>query len=307
MKKQLWGDSLLHPAWVVVAPSLDDLGTGSRGQDRDIVLSMFSQGSGDSSRKPDETVNVRRRRRSEPAGPGGRERAEAPQRRRSSGQTPPPQPPRGTGQRPRPPTSTPGGISGGQMPQLGGLFSLLGRLPPAVLIGLVVLLCIIGGCVIIVVGPSKLLDMVASMPTASEPGVVDFVESTPTAVTSSGRDAPTSTSVPFVPPSMSTEGQTWLVMMYQDADDKILEQDIYLDLNEAERVGSSDRVHIVAQVDRFNAGYQGDGDWSSTKRFYITRDDDLKAVGSQLVADLGEANMSDGQTLVDFVTWAMET
>ena len=46
-------------------------------------------------------------------------------------------------------------------------------------------------------------------------------------------------------------------MLYQDADDKILEQDIYVDLNEAERVGSSDRVHIVAQMDRFKGGYAG--------------------------------------------------
>ena len=28
-------------------------------------------------------------------------------------------------------------------------------------------------------------------------------------------------------------------MLYQDADDKILEQDIFVDLNEAERVGSA--------------------------------------------------------------------
>jgi hypothetical protein len=106
---------------------------------------------------------------------------------------------------------------------------------------------------------------------------------------------------------MSSEGQTWLVMLYQDADDKILEQDIYVDLNEAERVGSSDRVHIVAQVDRYQDGYQGDGDWTSAKRFYITQDDDLQRVHSQQVADLGEVNMSDGATLVDYVTWAVET
>ena len=31
-------------------------------------------------------------------------------------------------------------------------------------------------------------------------------------------------------------------MLYQDADDKILEKDIFLDLNEAERVGSTDQV-----------------------------------------------------------------
>jgi hypothetical protein len=96
-------------------------------------------------------------------------------------------------------------------------------------------------------------------------------------------------------------------MLYQDADDKILEQDIYVDLNEAERVGSSERMHIVAQVDRYREGYRGDGDWSSTKRFYVTQDNDLQRVRSQQVADLGEANMSDGATLVDFVIWAVET
>ena len=130
----------------------------------------------------------------------------------------------------------------------------------------------------------------------------DYPTSTPAAPAS-----PTNTPKPFVPPpSISKEGQTWLVMLYQDADDKILEQDIYVDLNEAERAGSSDRVHMVTQMDRYQAGYQGDGDWSSAKRFYITQDSDLQRVGSELVADLGEVNMSDGETLVDFVSWAVD-
>ncbi len=114
-------------------------------------------------------------------------------------------------------------------------------------------------------------------------------------------------SEPFIPPPASTEGQTWLIMLYQDADDKILEKDIYLDLNEAEKIGSTDRVQIVAQVDRFSAGFQGDGDWTSTKRFYITQDNSLQQVQSQQIEDIGEANMSDGGTLVDFVTWAVDT
>jgi len=94
-------------------------------------------------------------------------------------------------------------------------------------------------------------------------------------------------------------------MLYQDADDKILEQDIYVDLNEAERVGSSDRVNIVAQMDRFKGGYKGDGNWTGAGRFYVTQDDDLGRVESQVLADLGEIDMSDPRTLVDFVTWAM--
>jgi len=119
--------------------------------------------------------------------------------------------------------------------------------------------------------------------------------------------APTRTIAPFVAPGGATTGQTWLVMLYQDADDKILEQDIYVDLNEAERVGSTDNVHIVAQIDRYAGGYAEDGNWTNARRYYVTQDDDLTRVGSQLVADLDEPNMADGDTLVDFVTWAVET
>ena len=119
--------------------------------------------------------------------------------------------------------------------------------------------------------------------------------------------APAATARPFVAPTRSAVGQNWLVMLYQDADDRILEKDIFVDLNEAERVGSSDRVQIVAQMDRFSGAFDGDGNWTSTKRFYVRQDDDLNRIGSQLVADLGELNMSDGNTLVDFVTWAIET
>jgi len=119
--------------------------------------------------------------------------------------------------------------------------------------------------------------------------------------------APAATRVAGAAPAASGEGQTWLVMLYQDADDKVLEQDIYVDLNEAERVGSSDRVHIVAQLDRYRGGYQADGDWTGARRFYVTHDEDLERVGSEVVADLGEVNMADANTLVDFVTWAVES
>ncbi len=39
--------------------------------------------------------------------------------------------------------------------------------------------------------------------------------------------------------------QTWTVMLYQNADDEVLEADIFIDLNEAERVGSTDRSSTV--------------------------------------------------------------
>lgn len=109
--------------------------------------------------------------------------------------------------------------------------------------------------------------------------------------------------LPTRPPA-SRSKQTWLIMLYSDADDEILEEDMFNDFNEAEMVGSSDRVQVVAQMDRFEGGFDGDGDWTSTKRFYIEQDADLNTINSQEVADLGEVNMADGATLIDFVTWA---
>lgn len=111
----------------------------------------------------------------------------------------------------------------------------------------------------------------------------------------------------FTPPAPAASGrQTWTVMLYQDADDQVLEHDIYLDLNEAERVGSSPNVNIVAQIDRFRAGYQGDGDWTSARRYYVTQDNDLNRVSSQIAQELGEVDMSSPQTLVDFVRWSVQ-
>jgi hypothetical protein len=110
----------------------------------------------------------------------------------------------------------------------------------------------------------------------------------------------------FTPPASAKSG-SWTVMLYQDADDQVLEQDVFVDFNEAERVGSTDQVHIVAQLDRYRGAFTGDGNWTTTRRYYVTRDDDLDAINSQLVGDLGEADMADPATLVDFATWAMQT
>ena len=80
----------------------------------------------------------------------------------------------------------------------------------------------------------------------------------------------TRTPRPTLPASGGDSDQTWLVMLYQDADDQTLEQDIFLDLNEVELFGSSEQVTIVTQIDRFRGGYQGSEDWYSTRRYLVT-------------------------------------
>ncbi|HUS94082.1 MAG TPA: clostripain-related cysteine peptidase [Patescibacteria group bacterium] len=176
---------------------------------------------------------------------------------------------------------------------------LPGGCNPLLIIGLVIIpaVCVLPLILIFGLGVSN--DTTADFPT-----MVPLLDAP--AESELNQQSSTKAPEPMMLPPASSDGQTWLVMLYQDADDKTLEQDIYFDLNEAERVGSSDRVHIVAQVDRFSAGYQGDGNWSDTKRFYITQDGDLQRVSSQQVESLGESNMSSGETLVDFVTWAVD-
>lgn len=219
-------------------------------------------------------INAGRRRKA--SGPQGR--ADAPVNRQGGG--------------------SPSGPSGGNwQPSMGGGGGGGGRLGgsglrlPAWMIILILI------CLLIFGGWNLLGDLLG---TGTDVTLLD--QNPPTAIPGSG-SGPVSG---FTPPASSGSG-TWTVMLYQDADDQILEQDVFTDFNEAERVGSSDKVNIVSQLDRYRGAFSGDGNWTSTRRYYLTQDNDLNAINSQLVADLGELSMSDPVTLVDFVTWAVQT
>jgi hypothetical protein len=95
--------------------------------------------------------------------------------------------------------------------------------------------------------------------------------------------------------------------MYQDGDDLPLEGGAHLDLNEAELVGSTDRVQIVSQYDRYEGGFDGDGDWTGARRYYVTKDNYLDVIASQMVDDLGEVDSGDTQTLIEFAVWAIQS
>jgi hypothetical protein len=105
----------------------------------------------------------------------------------------------------------------------------------------------------------------------------------------------------------SGEPGTWTVLIYADADNEVLEEDMCFDLNEAEVVGSTDQVKVVAQIDRYDGGYAGDGDVTTARRYLLAKDSDLYALGSPVLEDLGEVDMGDPKTLQDFATWAIKT
>ncbi len=262
------------------------------------------------------TVRAQRRRRaSTPA--SERETASVPRRERpqAGGGGLPPRPPAGP-----PGTGGPSSYGGGQ-PTGGGLGGGLGGALAGGLLGGLLRSPIGIGLILVIVVLFFVVPMFTGNNAPSAPGDIGqddmgVVQPTqPVDGPSAGIGAPAqptvrptpTRAVAAAPAAGATEGQTWLVMLYQNADDKVLEKDIFLDMNEAERVGSSDRVHIVSQIDRFRGGYQADGNWDSTRRYYVTQDNNLEQVGSELVQELGESNMADGSTLVDFVTWAVQT
>ena len=262
-------------------------------QPHDLHALLTASGSGDD---PNRTVRAGRRR---PSGPSTepRERAEAPQRERPPDQPrPPAPPPGGTGGTYRPPSPQPTG--GGGLPGGGRMSPLLLIVGGGLFLCLVVAMMFLGGGGDDTGGvdpsvfqqPAQQVQPAQPQQPAAQPAQSSILP-TPRPNVAGG--------------SETTPGQTWTIMLYMNADDKVLEQDIFIDLNEAELVGSSDRVNIVAQLDRYRGGFRGDGDWTEARRYYVTRDNDLSRIGSRLVQNVGEVNSASPETLIDFATWAI--
>lgn len=109
----------------------------------------------------------------------------------------------------------------------------------------------------------------------------------------------------FAVPSPVHATACWTVMVYMDGDNN-LEQYAVDDLNEMEAVGSTEKVNIVVQFDR-HPGYDNtNGDWTNTKRYYVTKDINGydSVITSSEITNMGEVNMGDPNELTSFVNWA---
>src|SRR6266508_2406337 len=97
----------------------------------------------------------------------------------------------------------------------------------------------------------------------------------------------------------------WTVMVYISGDNN-LEPYVVSDIEtELAPTGSSSNVQVVAFADR-SPGYDtSSGDWTGTLLFHVTdvNGQAMKAVPANAVADWGERDLGDKQTLIDFVTW----
>ncbi len=87
------------------------------------------------------------------------------------------------------------------------------------------------------------------------------------------------------------------------AGDNELEEYVVSDIEqELAFTGSSADVQVLALADRSPDHDTSRGDWHTTKLFHVTQG--MIADAASAVADWGERNMGDPQTLIDFVTWA---
>ncbi len=93
----------------------------------------------------------------------------------------------------------------------------------------------------------------------------------------------------------------WTVMVYISGDNN-LEEYVVKDIEtELAPTGSSANVQVVALADRGPGYDKSRGDWQTTKLYHVTQG--MIADSASAVADWGEKNMGDPQTLIDFVTW----
>jgi len=92
----------------------------------------------------------------------------------------------------------------------------------------------------------------------------------------------------------------WTFMVYMAADNN-LEAAGVKDFLEMAAVGSSDDINILVQMDRIPGYSDAYGDWTGCKRFRVTQG--MTPTSATALEDLGEVNMGDPATLVDFINW----
>lgn len=99
---------------------------------------------------------------------------------------------------------------------------------------------------------------------------------------------------PSVAKAKTGAEKSWTLMVYM-AGDNNLDPDGVQDLKEMKKVGSTDRVNVIAQFDRA-AGHVA-------RRYYLRKGG---VVTGDAVASLGAVNTGDPKALLDFIQWGVK-
>ncbi|MBF0545708.1 MAG: hypothetical protein HQM08_14790 [Candidatus Riflebacteria bacterium] len=110
-------------------------------------------------------------------------------------------------------------------------------------------------------------------------------------------------------PPASQGKKTWTILFYINADND-LERFGLMNMKQMEKIGSSDKINLVVQLDRLKQGEGNsisDGNWVGARRYFVTKNSDPAKLGSQMVMNLGEVDMGNPKSLADFLTWGVKT
>jgi len=121
--------------------------------------------------------------------------------------------------------------------------------------------------------------------------------------------APVSSSDPITVVDQAKQSGKWTILVYMDADND-LESYAIDNINQMESVGSTKDVRIVVQIDRTPGYDSSNGDWTDTRRYLITKDNDPAHITSlrlDAAQPLGELDMADPRNLKNFVEWGAKT
>jgi len=101
----------------------------------------------------------------------------------------------------------------------------------------------------------------------------------------------------------------WALLIFLNADND-LEPFGVEDVNEMEKIGSTNEVAIVVMMDRSPSYDHTNDDWTETRRFLVYKDNDPTRMTSAEpgpgVEQLGEVDMGDPAVMKGFLTWAIE-
>jgi len=101
----------------------------------------------------------------------------------------------------------------------------------------------------------------------------------------------------------SSGNKSWTYMLYLDADNDI-EGDAIRDFEWLEQAGgSNENISFVVLLDRIPGYDNTHGNWNGSRIYNITEDISPTTIDSQLMVDLGEVDMADQLTLIDFITY----
>ena len=103
--------------------------------------------------------------------------------------------------------------------------------------------------------------------------------------------------------SLQAQSAQWTILVYMNGDNNLetFGLDDFLEMSDA---GSTDELNIIVQFDRAQGYDNRFGDWTECHRFRLLGG--MLPLAEESLMALGEVDMGDPKTLVDFVSWGLE-